>query len=67
MYFQERMFNPTSVGRNYYNQVQTEINNYNFQQNVEVEKVVKATHDLCGAVKNISWLFRTLMHLYLEV
>lgn len=53
MYFQERMFNPTSVGRNYYNQVQTEINNYNFQQNIEVEKVVKATHDLCGAVKNM--------------
>lgn len=25
MYFQERMFNPTCVGRNYYNQIQTQI------------------------------------------
>lgn len=53
MYFQERMFNPTYVSRNYYNQIQTQINNYNFQQNIEVEKAVKAIHDLCGAVKNM--------------
>lgn len=56
MYFQERMFNPTYVSRNYYNQIQTQINNYNFQQNIEVEKAVKATHDLCGAVKNMDEL-----------
>lgn len=53
MYFQERMFNPTYVSRNYYNQIQTQIDNYNFQQNIEVEKAVKATHDLCSAVKNM--------------
>lgn len=53
MYFQERMFNPTYVSRNYYNQIQTQIDNYNFQQNIEVEKAVKATHDLCSAVKKM--------------
>ncbi len=53
MYFQERMFNPIYVSRNYYNQMQTQIASYNFQQNIEVEKAVKATHDLCSAVKNM--------------
>ena len=53
MYFQERMFNPTYVSRNYYNQIQTQIDNYNFQQNIEVEKAVKATRDLCSAVNNM--------------
>lgn len=42
MYFQERMFNPTYVSRNYYNQIQTQIDNYNFQQNIEVEKIGRA-------------------------
>lgn len=53
MYFQERMFNPAYVNRDYYNQIQAQINTYNFQQNIEVEKAVKATHDLCGAIKNM--------------
>lgn len=56
MYFQERMFNPAYASQNYYNQVQAQINNYNFQQNIEVEKAVKAMHDLCGAVKNMDEL-----------
>ncbi|MDE6434673.1 MAG: hypothetical protein K2L07_10660 [Lachnospiraceae bacterium] len=53
MYFEERMFNPTYVSRDYYNQIQAQINQYNFQQNIEVGKAVKATHDLCGAVKKM--------------
>lgn len=53
MYFQERMFNPTYVSRDYYNQIQAQINEYNFQQNIEVGKAVKATHDLCDAIKKM--------------
>lgn len=53
MYFREKMFNPAYMSRNYCNQVQAQINNYNFQQDIEVGKVVKAIHDLCDAVKNI--------------
>lgn len=30
MYFQERMFNPAYVSRDYYNQIQAQINKYNF-------------------------------------
>lgn len=53
MYFEEKMFNPTYVNRNYYNQIQTQINQYNFQQNIEVGNAVKATHDLCNAIKKM--------------
>lgn len=53
MYFQERMFNPNYVSREYYNQIQAQINEYNFQQNIEVGKAVKATHDLCDAIKKM--------------
>lgn len=57
MYFQERMLNPTYMSRNY-NQIQAQINNYNSQQNIEVEKAVKATRDLCDAVKNMDELHK---------
>lgn len=53
MYFEERMFNPTYVSRDYYNQIKAQIVQYNFQQNIEVGKAVKATHDLCVAIKKM--------------
>lgn len=53
MYFEERMFNPTYVSRDYYNQMQAQIQRYNFQQNIEVGKAVKATHELCNAIKKM--------------
>lgn len=57
MYYQESIFNPTYMSGNY-NQIQAQINNYNSQQNIEVEKAVKATHDLCDAVKNMDELHK---------
>lgn len=53
MYFSDRMFNQNYVNPNYYNQVQTQIRQYNWEQNMEVSKAVKAMHDLCGAVKKM--------------
>lgn len=53
MYFEEKMFNPTYVNRDYYNQIQAQINQYNFQQNIEVGKAMKAMYDLCDALKKM--------------
>lgn len=53
MYFNERMFNPQYVNPGYYNQMQTQITQYQFQQNVEVAKTVKAMRDMCESVKKM--------------
>ena len=33
--------------------MQTQTDNYNFQENIELQKAVKAKHDLCRAVKTM--------------
>ena len=48
-YFNSMMFNPQYVNPNYYSQIQQ--NNYNMEQNKKVFDAVKATHELCQAVK----------------
>ena len=53
MYFNERMFNPQYVNPGYYNQMQAKISQYQFQQNVEVAKTVKAMRDICESVKKM--------------
>lgn len=53
MYFKDRMFNPQYVNPVYYNQMQAQITQYQFQQNIEVEKTVKAVRDMCEAVKKM--------------
>lgn len=51
MYFNDRMFNPQYVNQNYYLQLQQQ-QYYETTQNLEVQKAVKAVHDLCESIKN---------------
>lgn len=51
MYFNDKMFNPQYVNPVYYNQVQAQIAQYNFKQNTEQAKALKAFRDMCEAVK----------------
>ena len=53
MYFNDKMFNPRYVNLAYYNQVQTQIAQYNSKQNAEQAKALKAFHDMCDAVKKL--------------
>lgn len=53
MYFNDKMFNPQYVNPVYYNQVQAQIAQYNFKQNTEQAKALKAFRDMCEAVKNL--------------
>lgn len=55
MYFNEMMFNPQYVNQNYYNQIQAQIQQYQYenQQNFEIGKVLNAVNDLCKSMKNL--------------
>ena len=53
MNFNNQMFNPQYVNKQYYNSVREEIAKYNYEQNKEVANAVKAMHDLCEAVKKL--------------
>lgn len=53
MFFNQMMFNPQYVNQSYYNQIQTQIAQRNFQQKQEVANAMKAMKDLCEAVKNL--------------
>ena len=53
MYFNDQMFNPATVNPQYYNSIRQQINQYEWAQNEEIIKAIKATHDLCDAVKRM--------------
>lgn len=53
MNFNNQMFNPQYVNKQYYNSVREEIAKYKYEQNKEVANAVKAIHDLCEAVKKL--------------
>ena len=53
MYFNDRMFNPQYVNQTYYNQIQAQIAQYNFEQNTEQAKALKAFREICEAVKKL--------------
>lgn len=53
MYFNDRMFNPQYVNPTYYNQIQAQIAQYNFEQNTEQAKALKAFREMCEAVKRL--------------
>ena len=53
MYFNDKMFNPQYVNPGYYNQMQAQIAQYRFQQDIEVAKTVKAVRDMCESVKKM--------------
>lgn len=53
MYFNDRMFNPQYVNPTYYSQVQAQIAQYNFAQNTEQAKALKAFRDMCEALKKL--------------
>ena len=53
MNFNNQMFNPQYVNKQYYNSVREEIAKYTYEQNKEVANAVKAIHDLCEAVKKL--------------
>lgn len=50
--FYNQMFNPQYVNQEYYNQI-LQNRQYEYVQNYEIGKAVKAIHDLCEAMKNI--------------
>lgn len=53
MYFNDRMFNPQYVNPTHYSQIQAQIAQYNFEQNTEQAKALKAFRDMCKAVKKL--------------
>ena len=53
MYFNQQMFNPTTVNPQYYQSVRNQILAYEANQDLEVAKAVKAVRDLCEAVKKM--------------
>lgn len=53
MYFNQQMFNPSTVNPQYYQSIRNQIMTYEANQNLEVTKAVKAIHDLCEAVKKM--------------
>ena len=53
MYFNEKMFNPQYVNPVYYNHVQAQIAEYNYKQDTEVAKTVKAVRDMCVSIKKM--------------
>lgn len=52
MYFNDRMFNPQYVNQDYYLQLQQQ-HYCDTMQDLEVQKAVKAMHDLCEATKKL--------------
>ncbi len=52
-YFNDMMFNRQYVNPQYYRQQQQQIEQYNWEQDQEVSKAVKAIGDLCKAVKQM--------------
>lgn len=52
-YYGDMMFNPQYVNQAYYNQMQAQIAQYNFEQNTEVVKTIHAVRDLCQAIKKM--------------
>ena len=52
-YYCDMMFNPQYVNPAYYNQVQAQVAQYNFEQNMEIAKTVQAVRDLCKAMKKM--------------
>ena len=50
--FYNQMFNPQYVNQEYYYQI-LQHEQYEYVQNCEIRKAVKAMHDLCEAMKNI--------------
>jgi len=53
MYFNQQMFNSSTVNPQYYQSVKDQILGYEANQDLEVAKAVKAVHDLCVAVKKM--------------
>ncbi len=53
MYFYNQMFNPQYVNQDYYRQIANQVAQYNYQQNVEVLKVVNAFHDFLESTKKL--------------
>lgn len=52
--FYNQMFNPNYVNPAYYNLIQMQAEQlYQKNQNAEVQKVIKATHDLCEAANKL--------------
>lgn len=52
--FYNQMFNPTYVSQSFYQSIpQQTMWQYQQDQNAEVRKAVKATHDLCEAVNKM--------------
>lgn len=53
MLFYNQMFNPQYVNPEYYNQIQQQMQKYQFKQDKEVYNAVKACHDMLEAVKKL--------------
>lgn len=53
MYFTDQMFNPSTVNPQYYDSIRAQIIQSNWEQEKEIANAVKATHDLCGAIKKL--------------
>ena len=52
--FYNQMFNPNYVNPTYYDLIQVQAEQlYQQNQNAEVQKAIKATHDLCEAVNKL--------------
>lgn len=52
--FYNQMFNPNYVNPAYYNLIQVQAEQlYQQNQNTEVQKAIKATHDLCEAINKL--------------
>jgi len=53
MYFNQQMFNPSTVNPSNYHAVKNQIARLDMEQNKEIANAVKAVHDLCEAVKKL--------------
>ena len=52
--FYDQMFNPAYVNKNFYQSIPPQAMwQYQQSQNAEVQKAVKATHDLCEAANKM--------------
>ena len=53
MNFYNQMFNPQYVNPEQYALARQQMDQYNYEQNKEVAKAVKAIHDFCEATKKL--------------
>ncbi len=53
MYFNNQMFNPQYVNRQFYQDNLSQIQQYNFEQDKEVANAVRAIHDLLKSIKKL--------------